>query len=168
MSFRHHAALAGAAGAPPAAALAVALLGTAATDLGPWYQDLRKPSWQPPDWLFGPAWTLIYALAALPACWPGRPRATVAPAVRGSSPCSRSTRSRTCSGASCSSASSARTGRWPRSGCSGCRSLLLIVVVLRRFQAASWLLAPYLAWVTFAALLNLAIVRLNYPFHAPA
>ena len=51
------------------AAMAVGALGTAATDLGPWYQDLVKPSWQPPDWLFGPAWTLIYALAALSAAF---------------------------------------------------------------------------------------------------
>lgn len=34
------------------------------TDIGPWYRDLKKPSWQPPDWLFGPAWTIILGLAA--------------------------------------------------------------------------------------------------------
>jgi len=34
------------------------------TDIGSWYRDLKKPSWQPPDWLFGPAWTIILALAA--------------------------------------------------------------------------------------------------------
>src|SRR3954454_1414579 len=34
------------------------------TEIGPWYFALRKPSWQPPDWLFGPAWTLILGLAA--------------------------------------------------------------------------------------------------------
>ena len=48
------------------AALAVAALGSAATDIGPWYFGLRKPSWQPPDWLFGPVWTAIFALTALP------------------------------------------------------------------------------------------------------
>ena len=42
-----------------AAALAVAALGASATDIGPWYQSLRKPSWQPPDLLFGPVWTVI-------------------------------------------------------------------------------------------------------------
>jgi len=31
-------------------------------------------------------------------------------------------------------------------------------------QVAGWLLAPYLAWVTFAGVLNLAVVRLNAPF----
>jgi len=45
------------------------------TDLGPWYAALRKPSWQPPDWLFGPAWTLIFALAAAAGyrAWRARP-----------------------------------------------------------------------------------------------
>jgi tryptophan-rich sensory protein len=48
-----------------AAALAVAGLGALMTDLGTWYAGLRQPSWKPPDWLFGPAWTLIFALTAL-------------------------------------------------------------------------------------------------------
>ena len=33
------------------------------TPIGPWYRNLRKPSLQPPDWLFGPAWTIILGLA---------------------------------------------------------------------------------------------------------
>lgn len=32
---------------------------------GPWYQALDKPSWRPPDWLFGPAWALLYTLNAV-------------------------------------------------------------------------------------------------------
>ncbi|MEM1133659.1 MAG: TspO/MBR family protein [Pseudomonadota bacterium] len=39
-------------------------LGGALTEIGPWYRELKKPSWQPPDWLFGPAWTVILGLAA--------------------------------------------------------------------------------------------------------
>ena len=46
-------------------AVGVGALGMITTDLGPWYVDLRKPVWQPPDALFGPVWTLIFALAAL-------------------------------------------------------------------------------------------------------
>ena len=46
------------------AAVLVASLGALTTVLGAWYDSLRKPSWQPPDWLFGPAWTVIFALAA--------------------------------------------------------------------------------------------------------
>ena len=81
-----------------------------------------KPSWQPPDWLFGPAWTLIYALAALagvPAWTDAHDRASrtrIIGAVRPQCAAERA------AGASCSSASSALTGRWPRSGCSGSRS----------------------------------------------
>jgi tryptophan-rich sensory protein len=45
----------------------VALIGGLATVLGPWYDALKKPAWQPPDWLFGPAWTLIFLLAAYAA-----------------------------------------------------------------------------------------------------
>jgi benzodiazapine receptor len=34
------------------------------TPIGPWYANLRKPRLQPPNWLFGPAWTIILGLAA--------------------------------------------------------------------------------------------------------
>jgi translocator protein len=34
------------------------------TEIGPWYRNLRKPKLNPPDWLFGPAWTVILGLAA--------------------------------------------------------------------------------------------------------
>jgi benzodiazapine receptor len=43
-------------------AVAVAALGGAATNTGPWYRNLEKSSLTPPDWLFPVAWTLIYAL----------------------------------------------------------------------------------------------------------
>jgi len=45
-------------------AVGIAVLGALTTDLGPWYQALHKPAWKPPDALFGPMWTLIFALAA--------------------------------------------------------------------------------------------------------
>lgn len=41
-------------------AITVGGIGGAATEIGPWYYSLIKPSWQPPDWAFGPIWTLIY------------------------------------------------------------------------------------------------------------
>lgn len=35
---------------------------------GGWYAGLVKPSWNPPGWLFGPVWTLLYAMMAV-AAW---------------------------------------------------------------------------------------------------
>lgn len=53
-----------------AAAIAVVAIGltlAAGVAFGPdaWFDSLRKPTWQPPNWLFGPVWTSLYATLAL-------------------------------------------------------------------------------------------------------
>jgi translocator protein len=49
-----------------AAVTATAVLGGIGTTAGSrWYRELDKPSWQPPGWVFGPVWTVLYVLLAL-------------------------------------------------------------------------------------------------------
>ncbi|HET8981540.1 MAG TPA: tryptophan-rich sensory protein, partial [Pedococcus sp.] len=46
--------------ATSAAVTATAVVGALGTDPGShWYRSLEKPRWQPPAWLFGPAWTTL-------------------------------------------------------------------------------------------------------------
>ena len=49
-----------------AAVTATAVAGVVGTDVrSRWYTRLDKPSWQPPGWVFGPAWTTLYGLIAV-------------------------------------------------------------------------------------------------------
>ena len=52
------------------ACYAVAAIGGAvtATSLGSWYEGLIRPSFAPPNWLFGPVWTVLYGMMAV-AAW---------------------------------------------------------------------------------------------------
>lgn len=38
----------------------LAIAGGVLTKLSPWYYALKQPSWKPPDWAFGPVWTIIF------------------------------------------------------------------------------------------------------------
>ena len=124
-----------------------------------WYAALHKPSWNPPAWLFGPAWTLLYITMAVAAWLVWREGGWK---VQG------------------------RTlglfllqwllnALWTplffglhRSGLAFAEIVLLwlaiaatLVSFWRVRQVAGILLVPYLAWVSFAAALNFTIWRLN-------
>ena len=140
-------------------AIAVGGIGGALTEIGPWYISLIKPSWQTPDWAFGPIWTLIYITTGIAGgrAWrlgdAGQRRMFLIALL-----------------INC--------------GLNVLWSLLffkmhrpdlalievavlwlsivpLILLPLRYSPRSSLLMLPYLAWVSVAAYLNLTIVRLN-------
>ncbi|CAN5376450.1 tryptophan-rich sensory protein [soil metagenome] len=147
------------------AALLVAVIGGLMTDIGPWYRSLVQPPWKPPDWAFGPAWTLIYSLAAAAGVlgWRHLPdrrqRETMLVLF---------------------SLNGFLNVLWSLLYFRLHRPdwalfevvplwlsvLALIVVLARDSPKSSWLLAPYLVWVAFAGALNYATVHLNGPFGA--
>jgi translocator protein len=123
---------------------------------GDWFAALHKPSWNPPSWIFGPAWTLLYTLMAVAAwlVWQkigfARPlglyfiqlalNASWTPVFFG-----------------------AHAMGW---------ALLVIIAMWIAILAtllsfrnvsslAGWLMVPYQLWVTFATVLNFTLWRLN-------
>lgn len=142
--------------------LLVGGLGGAATEIGPWYFQLQKPSWQPPDWLFGPAWTTIYILTSIAGVKAWRRADGV--------------QHRYFLGAlllnlvlnlfwSLIFFTSQRPDIALLEVVPLWLSILLMVLLVRSYSPQSALLMlPYLGWVAFAAYLNWTIVKLNAPF----
>ncbi|MBC8127765.1 MAG: tryptophan-rich sensory protein [Gloeobacteraceae cyanobacterium ES-bin-144] len=124
-----------------------------------WYAALNKPSWNPPSWLFGPAWTLLYILMAVAAWlvwkeggWKKQGTALGLFLLQW-----------------------ALNALWTplffglhRPDLALLDIALLwasiiatLIAFLRVKRAAGLLLIPYLVWVTFAAFLNFTIWRMN-------
>lgn len=150
-----------------AAAWAIILggAGGALTEIGSWYRSLRKPSWQPPDWLFGPAWTLILGLAG----WSYYIAQTTAPTA------DARLMVHVLFGANFALhfAWSPLFFKLRRPDWALAENVLLwLSVAALAFglpqvcgnAKAGWLNLPYLAWVSFAFVLNWKIVQLNAPF----
>lgn len=122
-----------------------------------WYPTLVKPSWNPPNWIFGPVWTALYLMMAVAAWLVWRSDGN----IRGAMILFFS--------------QLALNFAWSflffgaRSPWLGLMDiamlwLALVITVIAFFQksaAAGLLMLPYLVWVSFAAILNLAIWRLN-------
>jgi benzodiazapine receptor len=132
-----------------------ALIG-AGTAPGAWYAALEKPWFNPPNWVFGPVWTVLYVMIAV-AGW-------------------RIWRLRRTGGA--------MTAWWVQLGLNFLWSpvffalqspgwaipiILAMIVSIVTFirlawdqdRIAAWLFVPYLAWVSYATLLNVSIWWLN-------
>jgi translocator protein len=144
-------------------AIAVGLAGGLLTDIGPWYRGLAKPSWNPPDWAFGPAWTLIFTLTATTAVmtWWVLPDDTARTTLL------------TLYAINCvlNITWSAIFFRMRRPDWALLELVLLwlsiaalIAFTLQWRPAVAWCLVPYLAWVSFAGVLNRAVAVRNAPF----
>ena len=147
------------------AALFIGILGGAATDVGPWYYGLVKPSWQPPNWLFAPVWTAIYGLTALAGvlAWnriADRERRIWLMALFALNALLNVLWSELFFGLKRPDWSMAEVVPFWLS------VLALVLIVFPISRKGGWALVPYLVWVLFAGVLNLAIVRLNGPFSA--
>jgi tryptophan-rich sensory protein len=143
------------------ATLLTAVLGARASrrGMGLWYRRLRKPSFNPPSWVFGPVWSALYAAMSWSAyrIWkqpPSRDR-TIALRIW--------------------AAQLGLNGVWsplffgrhrPRAALVDLVALLgsvaaYIRVASRVDRVAAALFAPYLGWLGFAGVLNASIVRRN-------
>jgi len=142
--------------------LAVGGIGGAATEIGPWYLQLIKPTWQPPDWAFGPVWTLLYITTGIAGVRAWRnadaqdKKYFFAAALM----------------------NCVLNVMWSvlffklhrpdialmEVGALWLSVLLITVLPWSYSRVSTWLMLPHLAWVSTAACLNLAIVKLNGPF----
>jgi tryptophan-rich sensory protein len=141
--------------------LGIGALGASVTEtsVSTWYADLAKPSFNPPDVVFGPVWTALYVLTAIAAwrVWRGTDRVS----ARGP--------------LTLFLLQLALQLGWSvvffglrKIGAAVATIIVLDVAALVTMLAfrtvdrvAALMLAPYLAWVAFATVLNVAIWRLN-------
>jgi translocator protein len=141
------------------ACFGAAAVGSSATVRGlrEWYPSLRKPSWNPPNGIFGPVWTALYLAMAIAVWLVWRSGSDVAVPF------------------GLFAAQLALNVAWSVVffGQRNVRGAAVVIVGLWLAIAATlvvfWsidpvagtLFVPYLAWVTFASVLNGAIARLN-------
>jgi tryptophan-rich sensory protein len=146
-----------------AAVVVVAFAGGLTTDVGPWYESLRFPTLRPPNWLFAPAWTVIFAFTAASGvlAWNDAPDDAARRTLIGLFALN----------GLLNVAWSPLFFKLRRPDWAFIElipfwlSILALILLTSSFSPrAAGLLAPYLVWVTFAGWLNWQIVRLNAPF----
>ncbi len=143
--------------------IAMAMIGGWLTEIGPWYAALKFPRWKPPNWAFGPIWTVILTLAAIAIviAWLATPEGGARLALT-----------------ALLLVNGVLNILWNYLFFTMRRpdiafievialwlSILAIILFVAQFSGtAAMLFAPYLIWVGIAAVLNRSIVQLNRPF----
>ncbi|RLK61493.1 TspO/MBR family protein [Actinokineospora cianjurensis] len=141
----------------------VAALGSLATldNVRGWYATADKPWFTPPNWLFGPVWTVLYGLIAV-AAWlvwrrrdrePGRVKAALV--IWGV---------QLALNLAWTPAFFALRWLWPAFAVILLLDVAVVATIVRFRQVrplAAWLLVPYLAWILFASALNAGVAALN-------
>jgi len=126
---------------------------------GEWYRGLAKPTFTPPSWVFGPAWTALYICMGLAGWLVWLRRGSVAVGAP----------------LALFAVQLALNAAWtplffglrsPGLAMIDIVALWLAILLtagafFRVSAAAGWLMLPYLLWVSFAAALNFSIWRLN-------
>jgi translocator protein len=124
-----------------------------------WYASLHKPTWNPPGWVFGPVWTLLYSMMAVAAWLVSRRGGWAVQLVA----------------LSAFLVQLAFNAAWTplffglhRPDLAFADIVLLWLAILstiitfrRVHRGAAWLLLPYLAWVSFATVLNFTLWKMN-------
>ena len=150
-----------------AISFAVAGLGSIATaeNVDGWYATAEKAAWNPPNFLFGPVWTVLYTLMSVAAwlVWRERSRMNVRPSLT----------MYIVQLALNAVWTPVFFGLYPFIGTPALWIALAIIVAIDvtvlltmlRFwkvrRTSAWLLVPYWAWVLFATTLNAALAVLN-------
>ncbi|MEI8315310.1 MAG: TspO/MBR family protein [Verrucomicrobiota bacterium] len=126
---------------------------------GDWYAALQKPAWNPPGWVFGPVWSALYTLMAVAAWlvwqqggWSKQRQPLLIFSAQ----------------LALNAGWTPLFFGWHRPDLALAEIILLWLAIAwtsaafwRVHRPAAWLLAPYLAWVSFAAVLNGWLWRLN-------
>jgi len=131
-----------------------------------WFQSLNKPPFQPPNWLFGPAWTFLYLLIGVSfgRIWQVASKSRY-PIIR-----KYALRGLAFFGVQLIFNLLWTPVFFGLENPEGALVIILVLLVLIVFlikhfwrldRIATFLIVPYLLWVTFASILNLSIVILN-------
>lgn len=144
------------------AVVIVASVGGSLTRLDDWYFALKQPSFKPPDWVFGPAWTLLFFLIAWASVVGWRAGAARVPSPRGRMLALFALNALANIGWSLLYFFLRRPDWALAEVVLLWGSIVFLILHLKTYAPrAALLLVPYLAWVSFAAVLNFEAVRLN-------